>query len=455
MIDLTAKIMLCDDLALDYADRTYEAWKRKLDAAQEAIIQFVTKRLKSHVAGEFGGYLEGSYNICLIVKVSAKPTYVIRFPKPGRTAVCFIEEKVRNEIQIVSLLREKTTIPLPTIYTWGMTDDSPSQIGPFIIMEYIEGRRLMEALKQPTETKVGEVDLWKDLGNSRVLHAYTQIADYLLQIYQLDFNAAGAISRSHTRDWVVTERPLTDHMNSLATDVSNYPTQLFPTSCCSSPRMYFQQLADQHLNHLHTHRNAVGNLEDARRYFIARHRLKQSIDRFLYTNNNTSPFKIYCYDFRPSNMIVDEDLNIKAVVGFEFWNALPAQFAHGPPWWLTSLRPDEWIDRGFDFEALKSRLEPHVEQFLQVMEKVEKEKATDEPVALLSVPMRDSWISGRFWFNLAMDDSWTIDAVYWAALHKPGDEVLDEAMEDELKAFYHVKMKQLEAFNVECRERGI
>ena len=142
--------MLCDDLALDYADRTYEAWKRKLDAAQEAIIQFVTKRLKSHVAGEFGGYLEGSYNICLIVKVSAKPTYVIRFPKPGRTAVCFIEEKVRNEIQIVSLLREKTTIPLPTIYTWGMTDDSPSQIGPFIIMEYIEGRRLMEALKQPT-----------------------------------------------------------------------------------------------------------------------------------------------------------------------------------------------------------------------------------------------------------------------------------------------------------------
>ena len=118
------------------------------------------------------------------------------------------------------------------------------------------------------------------------------------------------------------------------------------------------------------------------------------------------------------------------------------------------MRPDEWIDRGFDFGALKSRLEPYVEQFLQVMEKVEKEKVTDKPVALLSVPMRDSWISGRFWFNLAMDDSWTIDAVYWATLHKPGDEVLDEAMEDELKAFYDMKMKQLEALNAECKERG-
>lgn len=158
------------------------------------------RKSKGRVAGEFGGYLEGSYNICLVVKVGAKPTYVIRFPKPGRTAVCFPEEKVRNEVQVMHLLREKTTIPLPTIYTWGTTDDSPYQIGPFTIMEYVAGRRLIEELKQPTETKDGEIDLWKDLGNSRVLHAYTQIADYLLQIYQLDFSAAGAISRSHTRD---------------------------------------------------------------------------------------------------------------------------------------------------------------------------------------------------------------------------------------------------------------
>ncbi|CAN9191720.1 unnamed protein product [Alternaria alternata] len=381
--------MLCDDLALDDADQTYEVWKRKLVAAQEAIIEFVTKEVKSRVAGEFGGFLEGSYNICLIVKVSAKPTYVKRFPKPGRTAVCFLEEKVRNEVQVMHLLRERTKIPLPAIYTWGTTDDSPSQIGPFIIMEYIGGRRLIEALKQPTETKDGEVDLWKDLGNSRL-----------------------------AKDVLSAARPP-------APESSPY----------SSKRS--------------------GQSRRCKEVFIARHRLKQSIDRFIYTNNNTSPFKIYCYDFRPSNMIVDENLNIKAVVNFEFWNALPAQFAHGPPWWLTSLRPDEWIDRGFDFGALKSRLEPHVEQFLQVMEKVEKEKATDGPVALLSVPMRDSWISGRFWFNLAMDDSWTIDAVYWAALHKPGDEVLDEAMEDELKAFYDMKMKQLEAFNAECKERGI
>lgn len=48
------------------------------------------------------------------------------------------------------------------------------------------------------------------------------------------------------------------------------------------------------LAHLHTKRNAVANREDARRCFIARHRLKQSIDQYLSTAADTSPFKLYC-----------------------------------------------------------------------------------------------------------------------------------------------------------------
>lgn len=71
-------------------------------------------------------------------------------------------------------------------------------------------------------------------------------------------------------------------------------------------------------------------------------------------------------------MIVDEQLNIKAVLDFEFCTVLPAELSHDPPWWLTILRPTTWIDNDFDFGALKARLEPHIKQFLQVMEKKEK-----------------------------------------------------------------------------------
>ncbi|KAI4672360.1 uncharacterized protein J4E78_000861 [Alternaria triticimaculans] len=447
-------MMLYDALAQEDAEQMYEAWKKRLDAAQKDIVDFVIKEVGSDVVGEFGGYLEeGSYNICLVVKLNAKPTYVIRFPQPGTTAACFLDEKVRNEVQVMDLLRE-TTIPIPKVYSWGLTSDSPSQLGPYVIMEYVKGKPLIEELRRPTKTDDGvEMELWKNLGNPRVLHAYSQIADYLLQIHQLDFNAAGGLRMSSSDQWVASERPVTDNMNILARNILNYPTEYFPTTSISSPKAYFEQLADQHLAHLHTQRNAVENREDARRCFIARHRLKQSIDQYLLTDTETSPLKLYCWDLRPSNILVDDDLNVKAVLDFEFCNALPAQFAHDPPWWLTILRPTTWIDNDFHFGALKDRLEPHIEQFLQVMEK--KEKEMRGTVAPLSARMRDSWTSNRFWFNLAMSDSWSIDAVYWAALHKPGNEVLDDALKAEMEVFVEMKIKQLDAYKAECKARGI
>jgi hypothetical protein len=41
--------------------------------------------------------------------------------------------------------------------------------------------------------------------------------------------------------------------------------------------------------------------------------------------------------------------------------------------------------------------------------------------------MRESWDSGRFWFNLASRSSFDIDQIYWEVLYKEG---LGEAMLD-------------------------
>jgi hypothetical protein len=45
---------------------------------------------------------------------------------------------------------------------------------------------------------------------------------------------------------------------------------------------------------------------------------------------------------------------------------------------------------------------------------------------LLSVQMRDSWATGRFWFDYGTRKRFDIDAVYWSALHKEGDDVLSD-----------------------------
>jgi len=69
--------------------------------------------------------------------------------------------------------------------------------------------------------------------------------------------------------------------------------------------------------------------------------------------------------------------------------------------------------------------------------------------------MRDSWKTGRFWFNYAARKSLDVDAVYWNALHEDGAciELLDEETRAEMEPFTRMKMQQLKAYREECAAR--
>jgi hypothetical protein len=78
------------------------------------VVDFVSSRWPGHSNGEFDSYFKDSFNLSIVVKFNdAGPKAVIRFPKPDHTATFFREEKVRNEAQVLQLLAEKTTIPVP------------------------------------------------------------------------------------------------------------------------------------------------------------------------------------------------------------------------------------------------------------------------------------------------------------------------------------------------------
>lgn len=69
--------------------------------------------------------------------------------------------------------------------------------------------------------------------------------------------------------------------------------------------------------------------------------------------------------------------------------------------------------------------------------------------------MRESWRTGRFWFNYAARKSFEVDAVYWAALHDDGTgvELLDDKARAEMESFTQKKMEQLKAYKEECTAR--
>jgi hypothetical protein len=99
-----------------------------------------------------------------------------------------------------------------------------------------------------------------------------------------------------------------------------------------------------------------------------------------------------------------------------------------------------------------ARYEPRLEQFIRALERVEARLPPTEPI---STKMRESWTSGRFWFDYGIRKSLDVDGIYWSALHREGDDVLDGEQQSNMEEFVEMKMKNLKAYDKECKERGL
>lgn len=122
-----------------------------MDAKAE-LADFVADRRDGDATGSYVEFLKGSFNVCFRISFSdGGQDVIIRFPKPGHTATTLRDEKVANEVQAIEYIRQHTTIPLPRVHSWGLTAESPQNLGPFIIMDYVNGTLLSTVLKNPIE----------------------------------------------------------------------------------------------------------------------------------------------------------------------------------------------------------------------------------------------------------------------------------------------------------------
>lgn len=139
-----------DEIAEANSDDICRSWIRKVIDTKDEIVAFVDYRLDGGGTGEFIGFLKGLFNLSLRIGLGHEhQSALIRFRKPGHTT--WRAEKVKNEVQIIEYLSQHTAIPLPHVRSWGMTEESPNQMGSFVIMDFIDGTRLSTILKQPTK----------------------------------------------------------------------------------------------------------------------------------------------------------------------------------------------------------------------------------------------------------------------------------------------------------------
>jgi hypothetical protein len=51
--------------------------------------------------------------------------WLLRLPRVGALCEDYANEKIAIEVEVLSLIREQTSIPVPVVYPWGLAADSP------------------------------------------------------------------------------------------------------------------------------------------------------------------------------------------------------------------------------------------------------------------------------------------------------------------------------------------
>ncbi|OAL34128.1 hypothetical protein AYO20_06583 [Fonsecaea nubica] len=345
----------------------------------------------------------GSFNICYRVKYEDGFNAIVRFASLGRTI--YRREKVENEVATMKYLARYTSVPVPYVLGSGTC-----WAGPYIVMSFIEGEPLAELLKNPQEG--GRPVLNPRLSDRVLRRAYREMAKLVLELSKPEFRYIGALRQSE-EDFSVTRRPLTYNMNELATS-ANLPPQAFPTSVLESATDFFISLANQHMTQLQLQRNdSITDQDDCAKKYVARC-LFRKIAQDISTEHRNGPFRLYCDDFRPSNVLIDlQNLSVTGVVDWEFTYAAPAEFTYIAPWWLLLQSPEDWES---DLDEFLKRFMPRLRLFLEALRECEDErpKEGDDVPAVpqrLSSRMERSLETGLFWVCLAAKYSSMFDEI--------------------------------------------
>ncbi|CAD0031304.1 unnamed protein product, partial [Aureobasidium pullulans] len=409
------------------------------------VSNFHPGQLKCRIDGPEASFdKRGSYNIvCKVIFDKTGEVWAVRFPQLGKGLIS--DEKVMSEVAAIETVRKYTDIPIPEIIRWGSSEDNDLGLGPFIISTWVDGISLGDVLALPDNDRM----LRDDLSDATIEHIWRQIARFMFQLSCIDFDHIGSCSAT-------PQRPLTIKSNHI---LESGGVDISCTTTFTSSIDYFKHIADHDLRQLHEQLNSVDDEEDARRKYINWTVIRQLIPRFVHFDNG--PFKLVCDDFGPFNMMVDnaEDLNIVAVLDWEWSYAGPQELFWSPPLWLLGQPPASWED-GHDDSRL-SRYNKYLDIWIRVIQEEEQKvldssTGDDHHVERPSGLLQKQRQGGSMWFYHIMQEAFNgPNSVPFSRLREavPDFEELAAAVsKEDTEAFVKMKMEHKDRYEKDLAE---
>lgn len=192
-------------------DASFCLWISRYDDMRERIPGWVSTfhkdQLRCKLSTDKFHDSRGAYNMSCKVEFDSGEKWMVRFPMVGK--VINADWKVDIEVATMKLVRERTTIPIPEVKSWGQAVDNPLGLGPFIMLGFVEGIGLDQILQTPNERLMRP-----DISDEIIESIFRQTIDFLLQLSRLNFSCIGSLTSKSSVDEsgyaaTIHSRPLT------------------------------------------------------------------------------------------------------------------------------------------------------------------------------------------------------------------------------------------------------
>ncbi|KAJ5865667.1 hypothetical protein N7534_000220 [Penicillium rubens] len=351
-----------------------------------------------------GTFHNGAFNAGVKMVFTDSTAWMVRFPRFGMVCEDYTDEKVAMEVSALNLIRNTTTIPVPTVRAWGPAASNSLGLGPFIMMDFINGVSLNSLLKDPSAKQPSRV-IRDDISDSDIEVIYRQLANFLLQLFKLDFDRIGSLPSPQAGSHSPTPpRPLTFKAQSILQDggVNTFGDR---AKGFATTTEYFRYVVGQDWKQLVHQPNSTVGFYDAQNKYIAFKVLESLIPEFINAKYDRCKFKLICDDLGLANLIVrgTEDLTVVGLVDLEWSYIGPAQLFGSAPWWLLQDRPvnSTWDCEGEELPKIASRYFRYLEIYTRILEEEESKMQGHEEKELSSL-VKWSQTSGAMWLHMLL-----------------------------------------------------
>ncbi|EEP75923.1 predicted protein [Uncinocarpus reesii 1704] len=270
-------------------------------------------------------------------------------------------------------------------------------------MDFVNGVNLSDLLKDPNAERPTRL-MREDISDSDIEIIYRQLANYLLQLFKLDFDRIGSLPWPGVEPQITPARPLTFKAHSILQNggVNTFGDRHHGYTTTTE---YFQYVVGQDWEQLVQQPNSTAGLYDAKNKYVAFQFLKILIPDLVNAKYDHCKFKLICDDLGLANLIVrsKEDLTVIGVVDLEWSYIGPAQLFGSAPWWLLQDRPvnSAWDCEDDEPPKIAARYLKCLESFIQILEEEEGKMPGHEERELSSL-IKWSQASGAMWLHMLL-----------------------------------------------------